>query len=205
MKIAIQAVPCRKSMVENLLTRLPSGVEVCYDTEYRGALWSFETILKNSGGQDVLMMQDDTIVPRWFMREFEASLIKGEVMSYFMGISKAQGRLYEEGYSYAKTQNIWGLSNYYPADFIEYYLAWADKTPDRAGGGKGADDVSVRSCLKSCKRFAYLTLPNILNHQESPSTMGNPCRIGGVSRLSSLYGEKLLRAWDKTKIGKLPK
>lgn len=208
MKIAIQAVPCRRSMVEMLVKRLPEGVEVFYDEKYRGPLWSLERIFELHGDNDgLLVLQDDTIVPKWFMREFEASLIDGEVMSYFRGITTQQRELYDQGFSYATCAGVWGLANYYPTSFVKHYLEWAANNPNRGkrndSSTKLADDLSISACLKEMKKKAYLTLPNLVNHQEAPSTMGNPRTVKGINRLSSLYGESLLRGWDKTKIGKL--
>jgi hypothetical protein len=210
MKIVIQAVPCRRTMVDKLVGRLVDQgqtPEVFYDEGYNGPLWSMERIFeKYAGSGGILVLQDDTILPKWFMREFEASKIDGEVMSLFRGITTQQKELYDQGFSYATIPAVWGLANYYPDDFIVSYLMWTKDNPNRGRRhptcSKIGDDLAIGQFMKQSKRIAYVTLPNLVNHQEAPSTVGNPRTVKGINRLSSLYGEGLLRPWDKTKVTK---
>lgn len=211
MNIVIQAVKCRKTLVEKLVERIEaqgSKAEVFYDEKYNGPLWSMERIFeKYVGDGGILMLQDDTILPKWFMREFQASKIDGEVMSYFRGITNQQRELYDQGYSYATCDGVWGLANYYTDEFVSNYLKWIPDNVDRGkrfpDSKKLADDIAISRFMKFSKIRAYLTLPNLVNHQEAPSTVGNPRTVKGINRLSSLYGESLLRSWDKTKVAKL--
>lgn len=211
MKVAIQTVPARAAMAAVMMLRLPGDTKPYVDTTMRGSLWNMERILADSP-DGVLILQDDVALPAWFMGQALESLIDGEVMSFFIGMSEEPRRLYDEGFSYARTQNVWGQANYYPPDFVAAYLEWAARqqpispcgmdspSPFRKWSG---DDSSICACLRHLKRYAYLTLPNLVNHQEVPSVLGHPRTVRGIRRISSVFGESLLRPWDKTKIGKL--
>ena len=82
MKIAIASVPSRRGYVDSvLLRRFPNAV-VYEDTEGRGNLWQRWRILKDSP-DGVLYVEDDAIIPPWFLEQQALSSIEGEAMSYF--------------------------------------------------------------------------------------------------------------------------
>lgn len=213
MKVAIQCVPSREFVVEKLLKNLPSDTKVYSDTEYRGSVWNMERII-NDHPEGVLVVQDDLVMGEWFMEEVQKSLIEGEVMSFFLAITPRLKKLYDEGYSYAKMREIWSQCSYLPPSFIQQYVKWSAGQPPIAKRGDkeavamghrkfSADDTCLRMCLKANNRWAYLTLPNLVNHQcEIPSELGHQSTTKGIPRVSFLYGKKFLRTWNKEAIVK---
>ena len=211
MKVAIQCVPSRKYVVDVMLKHLPSDTVVYYDTEYMGSLWNMERILKDSTS-GVLMLQDDLVLANWFMEEVEKSILEDSVMTYFLGMSTKVKDWYNAGFSYVRMRKVWGQATYFPPSFISQYIEWASNQPPIAKKGESAevfhrkfsaDDTSIQECLRVYSRYAYLTLPNLVNHQSDiPSELGHPRTVKGIQRMSTIYGKKFLRAWNKEAIVK---
>lgn len=204
--VAIQAVPQRKAWVEGMIEQLGTGAPY-YDTEFFGPLWSMERILKDFTQTGVLVLQDDVVLPPWFAEEFgKAWLGKEHGMTLFAGMSRRKKMLplYERGDSYQRVTDIWGPANYYPASLIQGYFEWtkgveAPKRGEPEVGGRRfrQDDNSMGLFLRQTKRAMWLTLPNLVNHRNTKSTLGNPRSVGGYQWVSGLFGKDLLRQWKK--------
>lgn len=200
-------------MVEELLKKIPQAV-VYEDTEYRGAIWNMERIFTDYP-EGVLRLEEDIIVPPWFLEEAEKSMIPDENMSFFIAMNPWAREAYDAGFSYARVvRQVWGQANYHPAWAIKGYMKWAADQPASVAEGhfRGWDkptpnnaDNAFRNWLKTTGRSFYLTLPNLVNHRLEKSVVGNARRSKGMSWVSYVYGKSLLRPWNKDAITDAPK
>jgi hypothetical protein len=212
MKIAIMAVPERASYVADIKRRLPDAV-VYEDTRHQGALISMEKILADHVSSGVLILQDDVVVPCWFLDELGKAWISDRHMSFFYRSPK-QVPLYERGYSYVSVRKPWGQANYFPAEFIRAYLEWTKIGPEivQRGGVRDTkkryvdwDDGSVWKFMQHSKRLALLTLPNLVNHRNVKSSQGHSRSLKQEHAwVSPVFGKGLLRPWNKTVVTQLP-
>lgn len=209
--IAIQTVPGREILLRYLRGRLPQAL-IYSDTDRRGPLWNMERIMLAHSRSGVLILQDDVIVPDWFTTEFTRCWMPDRCMTFFMGISEEPLRLWNEGYSYVETQNIWGQANWYPSKFLEEYLPWSAAeatpvckgvTPPRGVRRYSGDDTSICMYLRHTRQYSVMTLPHLVDHQEVHSTLGHPSTVRGKARVSNVFGEQYLREWDRTKIARM--
>lgn len=215
MKIVIQAVREREHLVKDLLKLIPSAVPY-YDEKHEGCLESRVAILEASP-EGVLIVQDDVILLDWFLEEAGKSIIEDELTFFCAPTNTWLPDAYEQGFSYARSKHLlWGQAMWHPAWFCKGFPAWLPsvahitaeseivaKLPARMRlfhGGVRMDDMTMRAYLRSVNRWAYLTLPNLVNHRHVRSTLGHGRTLGGVSWVSYLFGKKYLRPWDKTAI-----
>lgn len=199
-------------LIRHLADSFSWDARVYIDTERRGPLWNMERIMEDNADDGVLILQDDVFVPEWFEEEFLKCWIPESPMTFFLGMSKEPLRLWEEGYSYAATKNVWGQANWFPPEFIGRYLEWSVKQPAPTLRGEEAkpgvrkysgDDTSVCMFLKESGAVSLMTLPHLVNHQAVKSTLGHPTWKGERARVSRVFGKQYLRPWDKAKIGRL--
>ena len=214
-EVAIMTVGGRETLTHQIMSKLHVPAALFLDEDRHGSLWNMERIMRQflkTKKDGLLILQDDCALPSWFEREFSLSIIPESAMTFFMGMSSEPKELYDAGYSYAKTQNIWGQANYYPRQFVLDYLKWSkDQHPytkkgDRAIKGVrkySGDDTSICMYLRQAKQYSLMTLPHLVNHLEVKSSLGHPMTVRGVRRVSSVFGWSFLRKWDKDKIGKL--
>jgi len=214
--IAIQCVPERKDLVDRLLIRLPEA-DAFEDENHRGPLWQMERIMNAHAETGVLILQDDVAVAPWFLEELEKAIWPDRQMMFFNAYSKFLRPLYDQGYCYATTRNCWGQANYYPAEMIAAYQEWAAQQdpigPPRVNSSKlrqpwrswSSDDPAIGKFCRDTRRDILMTLPHLVNHAQVKSVLGHPRTVGGKARISGLFGKDLLRPWDKTKVGRLPR
>jgi hypothetical protein len=210
MKIAILAVPARLALVDGQLPYLPNA-KVWVDTDYNGVLWNSERVFADgvTDPEGLLLIQDDAVVPCWFMEEFEKSKIQNRPMSYFY-FGKSLAALYRQGICYVQTNNITGQANYYPQWFLRSYFEWIKLVPPamlRSGQKMSKEehyrnwstmDISINLCLRWLRQFSFLTVPNLVDHRRTSSTLGHNWMNG---RVSFCFGKSLLRKWDASAIG----
>lgn len=203
------------------MERVGGEVEAYYDNEYNGPLWSMERIFEIYGlkGEGVLILQDDAVVVPNFREEVEASMVKGECMTYYRHWRNDYAhKQYNKGCHYIKTRFISGVGNYMTRPYIERYMEWAKSNAERgafeSNPSKKGDDVAMSEYNRETNSFFWLTLPNLANHQQVDSILKHPWRMGARSskegsmastvRCSNLYGKKYTREgvgrWDPNRV-----
>jgi hypothetical protein len=123
-------------------------------------------------------------------------------------------RRYSQGYHYLKIRSPSGVCNYFTKEFLHSYFEWARDNEDRGSWNdkskRKGDDVAVTSYLQETKKFFWLTLPNLANHQQVESTLNHPWNLkkskkegfmGSTTRATNLFGKKFQRTeWDSSKV-----
>lgn len=211
MKIVIMTVPQREASLRRLLVSVPNA-EVSMDKDRNGALWNMEQIMRTHR-DGVLILQDDVYAPEWFEEEAAKAVWSGRITTFFKGMNVSElEAAYQKGYSYLMTKDIWGQANYYPDWIVHGYLAWADsqlpatKRGERRVRGRRSfnqDDTSVCQFLRDTGQWAYLTVPNLVQHLLLPSELGHPRSTKGVKWTSPIFGRDLLREWRRDRVGKM--
>ena len=209
---AILTVDERSDVLSQMKSNVTWPYTVAVDEARLGSLWNMDRVMRANVGAGVLILQDDLVVPPWFEAEFLKAWMPEEPMTFFVGMSEEPKWLWEKGYSYAATRNIWGQANWYPASFLKKYLFWSERAvpplPPGSRQVKGVrnstgDDTSVTMYLKKSGEFMLMTLPHLIDHMEVKSTMGHPSTVRGVRRVSTVFGEQYLRPWNKSKIARM--
>lgn len=201
---AIQAVPSRMAGVERLMAAMEEAGLPCtvfMDTNRLGPLASMEFAVTQAlrDCRHLVLIQDDTILAPWSLWEMQRAIVGDRVTSFFRYTHKKDARdAHAEGVNYLEVREISGLANYYPASTMAEYLAWSRVNPGRGGDTGVGDDVSWKNFFTATGQLALLTIPDLVQHDNVPSTLNTRFRYGRVTRDAALFGEQFLPShWDQ--------
>tara|TARA_R110000787_G_scaffold114837_1_gene224665 strand:- start:2446 stop:3129 length:684 start_codon:yes stop_codon:yes gene_type:complete len=183
LSITIMAVPEREEWVRDLQRQIGQRVPVSWDHAKRGPWGAAEQAWRTvkGGATHHLVLQDDAIVCRDFIRSCEAALdaVPSAPVAFY-----ANRKVIEEaraaGSSWAITKFMtWGVATCLPVWLIPKFLDWQKKNivPDLR-----SDDFRLNSFFEEYYYPVHCPAPSLVDHRDGPSVAGNHPPMRRVAR-----------------------
>jgi GR25 family glycosyltransferase involved in LPS biosynthesis len=193
-QVAIQAVPERMQYVFNLkkqLTEFGLDTSIFCDQHKVGMMWNMKRILETEWEDKVLILQDDVILAPNFqhhLADIESRMDSEgiECVSLFAPPRQYYQDAYKNGTTlYLEKNFLWNPAMLYSKQYRKDLIEFENNMKD-----KNWIDVWISNFAKETKRYIYISLPSIVQHDLNiKSTLGTPKKVGKVFRESYIYHE----------------